>query len=132
MALASIKFQQGEQDHALANAIAALRELVDLKHVTFTIMALDFVAALTAERDPPNALRLAAAAAWLRSMLGGGMRPEASGLEGARTVVSRRLDPTAVERLWGEGEQMKLEDAVDLAFKYGKALLGSAARVPVS
>jgi predicted ATPase len=131
LALASIKFRQGEEGSALADALAALRELVELKHVTYTIMALDFVAALTAQRNPAASVRLAGAAAKLRATLGGGMRPEASGLESARVVAGRMLDAATLQRLWNEGEDMKLEQAVNFALEYGRLLLEHAAPLPV-
>jgi tetratricopeptide (TPR) repeat protein len=126
LALASIKFRQGEEDAALADALGALRELVALKHVSFTIMALDWVAALAARRAPAPSMRLAGAASRLRSLHGGGMRPEASGLESARVTAGRQLDAATAERLWAEGVTLKLEDAVASALELGAAALVAA------
>lgn len=115
LALASIKYQQGEEQRAIADALTALKDLIELKHVTYTIMAMDFLAALSALKKPSESVRLAGAAARLRSQLGGGMRPEASGLESARVVAARNLDASTIERLWAEGEAFNFEVAVNFA-----------------
>jgi predicted ATPase/class 3 adenylate cyclase len=119
LALASIKYQQGEGQRAVTDALTALRELIELKHVTYTIMAMDFLAALSAKHKPNESVRLAGAAARLRTQLGGGMRPEASGLESARAIAGRKLDASTIEGLWAEGEALNFEDAVNFALSVG-------------
>jgi len=132
LALASIKYQQGEDQRAASDALTALKELVALKHVTYTIMAMDFLAALSAKRKPSESVRLAGAAARLRAQLGGGMRPEASGLESARAIASRVLDASVVQELWAEGEVLKFEEAVALALAMGGVGSEQASRVSLS
>jgi predicted ATPase/class 3 adenylate cyclase len=127
LALASIKFQQGEERQALNDALTALKELVALKHVTYTIMAMDFVAALSANRRPNESVRLAGAAGKLRAVLGGGMRPEASGLKSTRSIAGRSLDSATIDRLWAEGEALKLEEAITFALGMENAIFGQAA-----
>ena len=80
-------------------------------------MALDWVAALAAARDPEPSVQLAGAADDLRRRLGGGMRPEFSGLDGARTTASRQLSPEVVDHAWAAGRDMGLPGAIELARK---------------
>jgi hypothetical protein len=129
LALASIRYQQGEEQRAVTDALTALRELIDLKHVTYTIMAMDFLAALSAKQKPRESVRLAGAAARLRTQLGGGMRPEASGLESARVIARRKLDASTIEDLWAEGEALNFEEAVKFAVTMGGVAPAEAGRV---
>jgi hypothetical protein len=87
-------------------------------------MALDWIAALGAEREPERCARLAGAAAELRRTLGGGMRPEACGLTSARDVAARVLDAATLDRVWREGARLRLREAVD----YARGLRESLAR----
>jgi hypothetical protein len=127
LALASIRFQQGEERNAHNDALAALKELVALKHVTYTIMAMDFIAALSAHQRPRESVRLAGAANKLRATLGGGMRPEASGLESARTIAGRVLDGATVDRLWAEGESLKFDEATNFALSMEQVIADRSA-----
>jgi hypothetical protein len=86
-----------------------------LKHVSFTVMAVDWIAALVVAGNPQAGVRMAGAAAALRSALGGGMRPESSGLEGVRQIAGRSLDDETIERLWTEGGLLGLDEAVQYA-----------------
>jgi len=131
LALAAIKYQQGEDQRAVSDALTALKELVALKHVTYTIMAMDFLAALSAKRRPSESVQLAGAAARLRAQLGGGMRPEASGLEGVGAIASRTLDTSTVERLWANGEALKYDEAVEFALKLGTKVSGQFLSEPL-
>ena len=123
LALASIIFQQGEHFQALKNSLDVMQDLVRLKNVTFTIMALDWIAAIAAYADPVGGMRLAGAANGLREILGGGMRPEASGLENARVTAGRKLDSETIERLWAEGQDLNFNQAIEYAREVGEALL---------
>ncbi|HLA99701.1 MAG TPA: adenylate/guanylate cyclase domain-containing protein [Anaerolineales bacterium] len=123
LALASIIFQQGERLQALNNSLDVMQDLVRLKNVTFTIMALDWIAAIAAYADPEGGVRLAGAANGLREILSGGMRPEASGLENARVTAGRELDSETIERLWAEGRDMNFNQAIEYAKEVGEALL---------
>jgi predicted ATPase/class 3 adenylate cyclase len=123
LALASIMFQQGEREAAMVCALQGMEELAGLKNVTLTIMALDWVAALAAHADPTGGVRLAGAAAALRDALGGGMRPEASGVESARTTAARVLDVQTIDRLWARGQALGLNEAVEFARELGAAVL---------
>ena len=117
LALASISFQQGREVEAIRESLMALEELVELKNVSLIVMALDWVAALAAARDPEPSVQLAGAADDLRRRLGGGMRPESSGLDGARTTASRQLSPEVVDHAWAAGRDMGLPGAIELARK---------------
>src|SRR5690606_17270264 len=75
LALASITFQEGRVDQAIADSLAAMNELHAHDNVALTVMAIDWIAALTARRAPDTAVRLAGAATALRAGMGGGMRP---------------------------------------------------------
>ena len=123
LALASIIFQQGERLQALKNSLDVLQDLIRLKNVTFTVMALDWIAAITAHGDPKGGVLLAGAIAGLRATLGGGMRPEASGLENARVIAGRSLDSETIERLWAEGQEMDFNQAIEYARGVGEALI---------
>lgn len=112
LALASLSYQQGESERALADATAALRELSELRNISGVVMALDWIAALSATTNPAKAVRMAGAASALRTTLGGGMRPESVGLESARTAAERTLDEDLINQLWHDGEQLSLEEAV--------------------
>jgi non-specific serine/threonine protein kinase len=115
LALASITYLEGRQTQAMAEAFEAMEELHQHGNVSLTVMALDWIAALAAEREPERCARLAGAAAELRRTQGGGMRPEASGLVPARDVAARLLDATTLDRLWREGARMPLDEAIDYA-----------------
>jgi tetratricopeptide (TPR) repeat protein len=124
LALASITFQQGHPTQALDEAFDAMEELWEHGNVSLTVMALDWIAALAAQRAPEHCARLAAAAAALRRTLGGGMRPEACGLTNAREVVARLLDAGVIEHAWREGTRMPLHEAVQYAREVRRALEG--------
>jgi predicted ATPase/class 3 adenylate cyclase len=132
LAIASIDFNLGRRREALKNSLEAL-DLLGAKNLTYTIMALDWVAAMAVHGDAEGGIRLAAAAAKLRAALGGGMRPEDSGLEGARVVAARHLDAATLDRVWGDGEQMNLDQAVAFAHTLDRALasFAGAERSPV-
>ena len=115
LALASITFQEGHREQAMHDAFDAMEELLEHGNVSLTVMALDWIAALGAEREPEACVRLAGAAEELRKTLGGGMRPEACRLAGVRDVASRQLDESTVERAWREGARMPLDEAVQYA-----------------
>ena len=115
LAIASIDYRQNQHGPALADALSALQDLDRLRNVSFSIMALDFIAAMSAEERPAEALRLSGAAGALRRRLGGGMTPEASGLESARTVASRTLPAERLDQYYSEGETMRLAEAVTYA-----------------
>ena len=115
LALASITFLEGRHGQAIAEALDAMEELQQHGNVSLTVMALDWIAALGAEREPDRCVRLAGAAAQLRRTLGGGMRPEACGLVPARDVAARALDSATLERAWREGGRMRLPEAVAYA-----------------
>ncbi len=123
LALASIWFQQGEHEQALESALDSLEELVNLKHASFTVMALDWVAAIAAHGDAEGSSRLAGAATALRASLGGGMTPASSGLRSARDTASHTLTAEIVDELWAEGQAMGLEEAIEYARMVGNALL---------
>ncbi len=126
IALASIMFNQGERDQALERVLAALDELAALNNVTAIIMAVDFIAAIVAHRDPERGVRLAGAASALRQALGGGMRPEKSGLAGARETAAAQVDPGTLERNWQAGQAMTFEEATAYAREVGTHLLEHA------
>jgi tetratricopeptide (TPR) repeat protein len=115
LALASITFQEGHHAQAIDEAFDAMEELQEHGIVSLTVMALEWIAALGAERAPERCTRLAAAASELRSTLGGGMRPEACGLRSVRDTVARLLDQAAFESAWREGTRMRLHAAVQYA-----------------
>jgi hypothetical protein len=115
LALASITFQEGRHAQAITEALEAMDELQAHGNVPLAIMALDWIAALGAERAPERCARLAGAAAELRRTLGGGMRPEACGLTNARDSASRLLDAETLDRAWREGMRMPLDEAVEYA-----------------
>ena len=115
LAIASIDYRQNQRRPALVDALSALQDLDRLRNVSFSIMALDFIAAMSAEERPAEALRLSGAAGALRRRLGGGMTPEASGLESARTLAARTLPAERLDQYYSEGETMKLAEAVTYA-----------------
>jgi predicted ATPase/DNA-binding winged helix-turn-helix (wHTH) protein len=115
LALAALTFQEGHPDDALASALEAMEDLHAMRNAAQTVMALDFVAAIAATRAPERAVRVAGAAAAARGAQGGGMRPEACGLPGARESAARALDEAAVARAWTEGRGMSVEEAVNEA-----------------
>ena len=115
LAIASIDYRQNQRKPALVDALSAFQDLDRLRNVSFAIMALDFIAAMSAMELPAEALRLSEAAAALRRRLGGGMTPEASGLESARTVAARFLPAERLEQYYSEGEGMKLTEAIAYA-----------------
>jgi predicted ATPase/class 3 adenylate cyclase len=129
LAIASIDFNLGRRQEALQNSLEAL-DMLGLKSLTYTIMALDWVAALAVHGDPEGGIRLAGAAAKLRAALGGGMRPEDSGLESARAVGARHLEASTLARIWAEGEQMNLDQAVACAHTLDRALASFAGAEP--
>ena len=51
LAIASIDYRQNQRRPALVNALSALQDLDRLRNVSFSIMALDFIAAMSAEND---------------------------------------------------------------------------------
>ncbi len=89
LAIASIDAALGRRDDALREAVSALDALVAQHNVTYTIMALDWVAAIASYKSPEAAARLGGAADRLRQEHGGGMRPSKSGLEDTREVCLR-------------------------------------------
>jgi len=84
-------------------------------NVSIATWLLDFLAAFVASTVPEEAVRIAGAVDSLRQAAGGGMELEPLGLEDARTVASRVLDPGSLERAFEEGRAMTLEQAVDCA-----------------
>ena len=128
LALAALRFQQGERNEPIGMAVQSLVELVERHNVSHVVMALDFTAALLVHQDPDAGCRLAGAAEALRAALGGGMRPESCHLTPARQVAESRLGPATAERLFAEGKSLRLDDAVRLArVKFCDASAASAA-----
>jgi non-specific serine/threonine protein kinase len=127
LALAALSFQQDERPEALARALSAMDDLHALENVAHTVMAVDFVAAIAAATHPEDAVRLAGASAALRGAQGGGMRPEACGLESARSSAARAVDGARIALLWREGQSLTLEEAVTIARS-----LRTKASVPVT
>ncbi|MGH9166959.1 MAG: ATP-binding protein [Acidimicrobiia bacterium] len=119
LALASLSYLEGDREGALATAGEGLEELLALKNSSGVVMALDWIAALSAHREPNEAIRLAGAAEMLRARQGGGMRPQAVGLEAARDVGGRAVGEVVAARAWEEGSQLDLEESVRLARSAG-------------
>jgi hypothetical protein len=123
LALASITFQEGRHAQAIEEAFDAMEELQGHGNVSLTVMALEWIAALGAQRAPESCARLAAAASELRRTLGGGMRPEACGLRSVRDTAARLLEPAVLESAWREGTRMRLHEAVHFARSIRETLL---------
>ncbi len=115
VARAAIAYQLGRKEQAIARMHECLEGMVANDDVTGTVMALEYLAAVSAEGTPEPAVRIGAGAARLRGSLGGGHRPEAVGLASARMVAERTLASEAVTALWAEGESMSLDELVELA-----------------
>ncbi len=125
LAIATMRFQQGAREEALESALQALAQLAQLKNMAFTVMAIDWVAALVAQEETEESVRLAGAAEALRTSVGGGIRAEASGLPRVREVAAARLDGATIERLWNEGQQFRLEQATVCAQEVGAHVLSA-------
>jgi predicted ATPase/tRNA A-37 threonylcarbamoyl transferase component Bud32 len=129
LALASITFQEGRHAQAIDEAFDAMEELQGHGNVSLTVMALEWIAALGAERAPESCARLAAAASELRRTLGGGMRPEACGLRSVRDTAARLLEPAAFENAWREGTRLRLHEAVHFARSIRETLVSGTVGV---
>ena len=86
LALASITFQEGHHAQAIDEAFDAMEELQEHGNVSLTVMALEWIAALGAERAPERCTRLAAAASECRAI----SRSAEARLAGLR-IRSRRI-----------------------------------------
>ena len=53
------------------------------------------------------------------------MTPEAIQVEGARTVAERSLPRQRISKEWRLGQEMDLEDAIDLADRLGRLVAES-------
>jgi predicted ATPase/class 3 adenylate cyclase len=115
IALAAIRFQQGERSTPIQMVVGALEELVRRHNISHVVMALDFASALLAEADAETACRLAGVAEEQRKALGGGMRPESCGLESGPTVAERRLSARPAAAAFAEGRTLPVAVAVRLA-----------------
>jgi predicted ATPase len=116
VALSAIRFGLGERRQAVQQVVHALDELVRRRNVSHVVMALDFVAAILVHEAPEIGCRLAGAADTLRESLGGGMRPENSGMEPARQVAERSLGAGRAAEAFRAGSELDLEAALGLAW----------------
>jgi tetratricopeptide (TPR) repeat protein len=127
LATSAVLHQLGRSEEAVAVGGETLEAMVHSDDVSGVIMAVDFLAAVTAARSPGPAVRLAAAADRLRSELGGGLSADSVGLEPVRSVVAASMDAADIDAAWAEGRQMTLEEAVALGREVATAGVGSDA-----
>ena len=84
-------------------------------NVSLTIMAIDFVASMIAADDPRLAARLHGAATRWRNLMGGGMKPESSGLPSVAATATERLGAQAFRAEFDAGTRLELQNAIQLA-----------------
>ncbi len=113
--LASLTFQMGDREEALRMVVEGINEAAELHNVHITVWMLDLVAAFTASGAPEEAVRLAGAVDSLRREAGGGMLPESLDIADARTIASEVLSAERLDKIWLEGGEMGLEQAVERA-----------------
>jgi len=89
--------------------------MVDADDISGTIMAIDFLAAVSGATNAEPAVRLAGAADSLRAEAGGGLSAESVGIEPARSAGASSMDATAIDTAWSQGQTLTLEEAVVLA-----------------
>ena len=122
--LAGIEHAMGAHRDAARIALDALDQACGLENVGHCVWLLDLIAAFVAPDDPAGAVRLAGAADALRRASGGGMRVEDLHIEPARSAASRALPPNEVERAWGEGRCLDLDEAMALARSFRPESIG--------
>ncbi|MFQ5966708.1 MAG: tetratricopeptide repeat protein [Acidimicrobiia bacterium] len=123
IAIAAVNYQLGRTEIAIVGVLEALEGMVALEDVSGTIMALDFLAAITAGSVPEPAVRLAGASHQLVAEAGGGLVAEAVGLEPAQSVSAVRMEAASLEAAWAEGGEMSLGEAVEYGREVGTAAL---------
>lgn len=110
--LAALTFHLGDRTEALRIVLEGVEEAVGLHNTHLIVWLLDFVAAYAAPEFPEPAVELAGAVDVLRKKAGGGILPVAIGVEDARSVGSRLLEPAALAAALERGRQMDVEEAV--------------------
>jgi predicted ATPase/class 3 adenylate cyclase len=119
-AISAILYQLGRTEEAIHEASECFAAMVDAGDASGTIMAIDFFATVSAAEHPEESVRLAAAAAALRTEAGGGLSAESVGLEPVRSVVAGVVDAAAFDAAWRAGGALSLEEAVAL----GREVIG--------
>jgi tetratricopeptide (TPR) repeat protein len=114
LALAAITFAEGHADAAIEQAVDAMEELFRKHNVALTVMAIDFVAAMTVNEQPRLAARLSGAATQLRGTMGGGMRPEACGLPSVSEVATQSIGAKDFRLEFDQGRKLDLFKAIEL------------------
>jgi len=112
--LSGIAYQLGQRDEAILDVTRALDLAVEIDNAHIQIFALDALASFIARDRPTEAATLAGAASALRESHGGGWTLEPFGIENARAAVSTSLAEDDIERVWSEGSELSLDQAVEL------------------
>lgn len=120
--LSGIQFAQGDRATAMGTAFAALDMASAARSVPMTVFALEIISVCTVADEPRSGLRLAGAAASLRSVAGG-FTLEVAGLPTARDQASSLLSEDVVALEWSEGAAMSLQQAVNEAHILEQRLL---------
>jgi hypothetical protein len=128
--IAVCALQSGDLDEALDVSLGALDEAVDIENIQLASWFLDFIAAFTAPAAPAAAARLAGAVESLHQVAGGGMALEPLGLEDARSVAARMLDPEDLARAYSEGRAMTFDETVAWAHELRRLVVGDPSDVP--
>lgn len=115
LALAAMTYAEGDVTAAIRQGIGAMEELLERHNVALTVMAIDFLAAMIVTERADAAARLSGAATQLRRTMGGGMRPEASGLPNVAEVAASRLGAEGFRREFDQGRKLDLFSAIDVA-----------------
>ena len=122
--LSGIQFAQDDRATAMCTAFAALDMASAARSVPMTVFALEIISVCTVADEPRSGVRLAGAAASLRS-LAGGFTLEVAGIPAARDQASGLLGNDAIEFEWSEGGAMSLQEAVNEARLLEQRLLDS-------
>jgi predicted ATPase len=119
--LAGIQFAQGDRATAMGTAFAALEMAGAARSVPMTVFALEIISVCTVADEPRSGVRLAGAAASLRSVAGG-FTLEVAGIPRARDQASSLLSEDAIELEWNDGAAMSLQQAVNEAHQLEQRL----------
>jgi hypothetical protein len=104
--------------------LALTRQIMERRETQKDAVGMSWVLEFQADAEiavgrPRRGLKLAAAAARMRSEYGGGAPPPLLDLEDPRELVTGELSDETIDELWSEGQQMTIEEALAYARKDG-------------
>jgi len=114
LALGGLWLRRGEYVIAASIFIHVVERCQALDDYARLIMALDYAAIAVAHIDPTTGIRLEGAVMAIKDRRGGSLDLTILGLGDARTIAGSTVDHEEVRRLWEEGRELDLPEAVEL------------------